>query len=87
MSVAITTQASAPSPSAKNPGTFGVGRFYINTTQIAVAQLCLGLFGILFSLFCFLALPVLLGGIIWAIVDAIMMFTGSVKDNYGRVLR
>lgn len=68
-------------------GLFGVGRFYIDTTQIAVAQLCLGLFGVLFSLFCFLGLPVLLGGIIWAIVDAIMMFTGSVKDNYGRILR
>ncbi len=66
---------------------FGVGRFYIDTTQIAVAQLCLGLFGVLFSLFCFLGLPVLLGGIIWAIVDAIMIFTGSVKDNYGRILR
>lgn len=68
-------------------GLFGVGRFYIDTTQIAVAQLCLGLFGIVFSLFCFLGFPVLLGGIIWAIVDAILMFTGSVKDNHGRKLR
>jgi hypothetical protein len=66
---------------------FGVGRFYIDTTQIAVAQLCLGLFGVLFSLFCFLGFPVLLGAIIWGVVDAIMMFTGSVKDNYGRKLR
>lgn len=68
-------------------GLFGVGRFYLDSTQIAVAQLCLGLFGIVFSLFCFLGLPVLLGGIIWAIVDAILMFTGSVKDNHGRKLR
>ena len=66
---------------------FGIGRFYIDSTQIAVAQLCLGLFGTIFSLFCFLGFPVLLGGIVWAIVDAIMMFTGSVKDNYGRKLR
>ncbi len=68
-------------------GLFGIGRFYIDSTQIAIAQLCLGLFGVLFSLFCFLGFPVLLAGIIWAVVDAIMMFTGSVKDNYGRKLR
>jgi TM2 domain-containing membrane protein YozV len=68
-------------------GLFGVGRFYIDTTQIAIAQLCLGLFGVLFSLFCFLGFPVLLGAIVWGVVDAIMMFTGSVKDNYGRKLR
>ena len=55
--------------------------------QIAVAQLCLGLFGTIFSLFCFLGFPIPLGAIIWAVVDAIMMFTGSVKDNHGRKLR
>ncbi|MGH3968245.1 MAG: NINE protein [Mycobacterium sp.] len=68
-------------------GLFGAGRFYLESTQIAVAQLCLGLFGILFSLFCFLGFPVLLGAVIWAIVDAILIFTGSVKDNHGRKLR
>lgn len=68
-------------------GLFGIGRFYIDSTQIAVAQLCLGLFGVLFSLFCFFGFPVLLGGIIWAIIDAIVIFSGSVKDNYGRKLR
>jgi TM2 domain-containing membrane protein YozV len=68
-------------------GVFGIGRFYIDSTQIAVAQLCLGLFGTVFSLFCLFGFPVLLGSIVWAIVDAIMMFTGSVKDNHGRKLR
>ncbi|CDO85861.1 hypothetical protein AWC29_10395 [Mycobacterium triplex] len=68
-------------------GVFGVGRFYIDSTQIAVAQLLLGLVGLVFTLFCFIAAPLLLGSIVWAIVDAIMMFTGSVKDNYGRRLR
>jgi TM2 domain-containing membrane protein YozV len=68
-------------------GLFGIGRFYIDSTQIAVAQLCLGLFGVLFSLFCFVGLPVLLGGIVWAIVDAILILTGNVKDNHGRKLR
>jgi TM2 domain-containing membrane protein YozV len=68
-------------------GLFGIGRFYIDSTQIAVAQLCLGLFGVLFSLFCFVGLPVLLGSIVWAIVDAILIFTGNVKDSHGRKLR
>ncbi|WP_108926331.1 TM2 domain-containing protein [Mycobacterium montefiorense] len=68
-------------------GVFGIGRFYIDSTQIAVAQLLLGLFGLIFSVFCFFGLPVLLGSIIWAVVDAIVMFTGSAKDNYGRKLR
>jgi TM2 domain-containing membrane protein YozV len=68
-------------------GVFGIGRFYIDTTQIAIAQLCLGLFGFVFSLFCLFGLPVLVCSGIWAIVDAIMMFTGSVKDNHGRKLR
>jgi Fe2+ transport system protein B len=56
-------------------------------TQIAIAQLCLGLFGFVFSLFGLFGFPVLLGSIIWAIVDAIVMFSGSVKDNHGRKLR
>jgi TM2 domain-containing membrane protein YozV len=68
-------------------GLFGIGRFYIDSTQIAVAQLCMGLFGIVFSMFCFVAFPVLLAAGIWALVDAIMMFTGSVKYNHGRKLR
>src|ERR1700692_1401009 len=62
-------------------GSFGVGRFYIESTQIAVAQLCVGLFGIFFTVFCIVGLPVLLGSIVWAVVDAIMIFTGSVNDG------
>lgn len=68
-------------------GIFGIGRFYIDSTQIAVAQLCVGLFGIVFGLFCFFGFPVLAGSIIWAIVDGIMMLTGSVTDKDGRKLR
>jgi TM2 domain-containing membrane protein YozV len=68
-------------------GVFGIGRFYIDSTQIAIAQFLLGLSGLVFTLFCLFGLPVLLGSIVWAIVDAILMFTGSVKDNHGRKLR
>jgi TM2 domain-containing membrane protein YozV len=68
-------------------GVFGIGRFYIDSTQIAIAQFLLGLSGLVFTLFCLFGFPFLLGSIVWAIVDAILMFTGSVKDNHGRKLR
>src|ERR1700739_615724 len=48
-------------------GVFGIGRFYIDSTQIAVAQLCVGLFGAVFTLLCFFGFPLVLGSIIWAI--------------------
>jgi hypothetical protein len=48
-------------------------------------QLFFGVFGT--TLFCLFGFPVLLGVGVWALVDAIMMFTGSVNDNYGRKLR
>lgn len=68
-------------------GAFGVGRFYIDSTQIGAIQLCLGIAGIFATVFlCGLGLPVLLGVGIWAFIDAIMMFTGSVPDSYGRKL-
>ena len=56
----------------------GIGRFYIDSTQIA---------GGVFTALCLFGFPVLLGSIIRAIVDTIGIFTGSVKDNYGRKLR
>ena len=68
-------------------GVFGIGRFYIDSTQIAVIQLCLGIFGLAFTMFCLVGFPVLLGSMIWAIVDAIMMFNRSVTDKFGRRLR
>ena len=68
-------------------GCFGVGRFYIGSTNIAVAQLCVGLVGFLGTFFCLIGFPLLVASGIWGIVDAIMIFTGSVKDQYGRKLR
>lgn len=68
-------------------GCFGIGRFYIGSNPIAIAQLCLGVFGLFFTMFCIIGFPLLLGVVIWALVDAIMIFTGSVSDQYGRKLR
>lgn len=68
-------------------GYLGIGRFYIGSTALAAVQLVLGLFGLFFTVFCFLGLPLLFGVLIWSFVDAIMMFTGNVADGDGRKLR
>ncbi|WP_077089590.1 TM2 domain-containing protein [Mycobacterium rhizamassiliense] len=53
-------------------GIGGIGRFYIGDTGIGVAQLLTGLCGI---------------GLIWSIVDGVLMLVGSVNDSQGRPLR
>ncbi|HXV94366.1 MAG TPA: DUF1707 domain-containing protein [Pseudonocardia sp.] len=51
---------------------FGAGRFYTGHTAMAVAQLVLAFVGI---------------GIVWAIVDGIVLLAGHPTDPYGRPLR
>ncbi len=68
-------------------GCFGAGRFYLGSTSIALLQLYVGVFGVLATMFCFGGPPFLLGAVIWGVVDAFLIFTGSVKDEYGRTLR
>ncbi|MEZ0353389.1 TM2 domain-containing protein [Mycobacterium sp. pR1184] len=53
-------------------GIGGIGRFYIGDTGIGVAQLLLGLCGI---------------GLIWSIIDAVLILTDKVNDPQGRPLR
>ena len=53
--------------------TFGIGRFYLGHTKIAVAQL-------LTTFICG-------AGAIWCVIDAIMILTGKVADAEGRPLR
>lgn len=68
-------------------GSFGVGRFYLESTQIAAIQLCLGVVGLAATIFlCGIGLPIYIGVCVWALVDAIMIFQGSVPDQYGRKL-
>jgi len=56
-------------------GFVGFGRIYLGQTGLGVAQLIVGL------------VTCGIGAWIWGIVDAIMIFTGSVRDTVGRPLR
>jgi TM2 domain-containing membrane protein YozV len=67
-------------------GTFGVGRFYIGDMTIGAIQLAIGILGSLLLLFCGIGIVLLIPLWIWNVIDAIMMFTGSVKDAQGRKL-
>ena len=51
---------------------FGIGRFYAGHTGMGVAQLLLSFTGI---------------GVIWSIIDGILMLVGRPVDQYGRPLR
>jgi TM2 domain-containing membrane protein YozV len=62
-------------------GTLGVHRFYLGYTGIGVLQLLLTL--VLWFPTCFVSWAVV--GI-WALVDSIMCFTGSMTDAEGRPL-
>jgi TM2 domain-containing membrane protein YozV len=67
-------------------GWFGLGRFYVGSLGIALTQLALGILGIdtVFVIVCFFILVPLS---IWTFIDAILMFSGYVKDKEGRKLR
>lgn len=56
-------------------GFLGFGRIYLGQTMLGVIQLVIGLitFGIV--------------GVVWGIVDAILIFGGNVRDKAGRPLR
>lgn len=62
-------------------GTLGIHNFYLGHTGKAVAQLLLTLVG---WLLCFTG-PIVAA--IWSLIEAIMCFTGSMKDAQGRPLK
>ncbi|MFW0788997.1 NINE protein [Gordonia sp. CPCC 205333] len=67
-------------------GGFGVGRFYIGDNKIGGIMLGLTIFGWITSIL-IVGIFIVIGVGIWALVDGIMMLTGSVKDTQGRKLR
>lgn len=63
-------------------GVLGIGRIYLGYNNLGIAQLVGGLvLGIVTCGFGF-AVPV-----IWGIVDAVLIFSGQVRDPQGRALR
>lgn len=68
-------------------GSYGVHNFYLGYTGKAVTQLLLTVLGIPLSLI-FIGLPMMAGAGIWAFVEAIMIFAGSInKDAKGNLLK
>jgi TM2 domain-containing membrane protein YozV len=67
-------------------GGLGVGRFYIGSTNIGLIQLGLTVLGLVTS-WLIVGIFICLGVGVWALVDAVMMFTRSIPDQYGRKLR
>lgn len=67
-------------------GWFGLGRFYVGSLDIAFTQLALGILGI-GTVFFIVGFFILVPLSIWTFIDAILMFSGNVKDKEGRKLR
>ncbi len=56
-------------------GLVGFGRIYLGQTGLGIAQLVVGI------------VTCGIGAVIWGIIDAVMIFSGSVRDTAGRPLR
>ena len=56
-------------------GLAGFGRIYLGQTGLGITQLVVGI------------VTCGIGALIWGIVDAIMIFSGNVRDTAGRPLR
>lgn len=67
-------------------GVLGVGRMYIGQTGLGIAQLLIGLFGgfVIGMLTCGIGFLI---PVVWGVIDAIILMTGSPRDGLGRPLR
>lgn len=63
-------------------GLLGFGRIYIGQTGLGIAQLVIGIVITIVTCGFGFVVP-----FVWAIIDAIIMFTGNVRDVQGRPLR
>ncbi|MDV8024156.1 TM2 domain-containing protein [Rhodococcus sp. IEGM 1330] len=68
-------------------GWLGVGRFYLGSTGIGIAQLLLFFFGFLLTAAFGLGVILLLGLFVWHVVDGVLILVGNVTDAQGRKLR
>ncbi|MEZ0051560.1 TM2 domain-containing membrane protein YozV [Mycobacterium sp. MAA66] len=68
-------------------GWLGIGRFYLGSNNIAIAQVCIGAAGLVLTALCGIGFLLLTGVGIWGLVDGIQILNGSVPDQYGRKLR
>jgi TM2 domain-containing membrane protein YozV len=71
-------------------GALGLHRFYLGYTGLGIAHICLLGFGILLTITVIGAIiggPLLIGNVIWGIIEGIMILAGSIsKDASGRSL-
>ena len=68
-------------------GSYGVHNFYLGYTGKAVTQLLLTILGMPLR-FVLIGFPMIIGAGIWAFVEAIMIFAGSInKDAKGNLLK
>ncbi|MCV7068685.1 TM2 domain-containing protein [Mycolicibacterium farcinogenes] len=56
-------------------GFVGIGRIYLGETAFGIAQLVVGL------------VTCGIGAVIWGVIDAVLILTDRVRDQYGRPLR
>lgn len=70
-------------------GGLGIHRFYLGYTNIGIAQLATDAIGwILLPFTCGISLVLIIGAHVWGLVDAVMIFTGSINtDAQGKPLR
>lgn len=67
-------------------GTLGIGRFYMGSTGVGVAQLVVWLLGIVTLVFG-IGFLLIVGVWIWSVVDGIILLSGRPRDGAGLLMR
>ena len=68
-------------------GALGIHRFYLGYTKLGIAHIILLGAGLVLSLIG-IGIPIVIGNIIWCVIEGIMILVGSIsKDASGRPLK